>query len=44
MTELNGWIGWLKIMTYKKNIILIGIKSALIYKKLIASLSTVKNV
>ena len=33
MDKLNGCIFQLKMTTYQKNIILIGIKSALIYKK-----------
>ena len=33
MDRLNGCIFLLKMMTYQKNIILFGIKSALIYKK-----------
>ena len=41
-TKLNGCIFWLKMMTCWKNIIRLGIKSALILKKnLIANLSTI---
>ena len=43
MVKLNGCIFWLKMMTYRKNIILFKIESVLILKKnLIAKLPTIK--
>ena len=44
MVKLNSCIFLLKIITYWKNLILFGIKSALIFKKkLVANLSAIKS-
>ena len=43
LDKLDGWIFWLKMITYLKNVIPFGRKSVLIYKKLIARLSLIKK-
>ena len=33
MMKLNGWVFWLKMVSYLKNIMMFGSKSALVFKK-----------